>query len=323
MCKADASNRKLIRGDGKAVVFCSECEMGVVEELPASTVQFYADGYYGSEVQHAHAGAQYDNYAFTAEHTLLWTRLMVEALQPNGGRILDVGCADGFLLRRLRGRFDRFGIEVNPAAALSATRDGITIVASDIADDRARTSGRFDVVTAIATLEHVLDIRGAVGICLDLLNAEGVFIFEVPLMSDTADNKDWINGSYEHIYYPTSRAINVLFGSFSGIYFRGFETEIRGFSSSYIGVAARDIQVFRNAARLLDSMAQVRLDKLDLIGRRLNLAYHLVHGFRSTPERVLALPDLLAVESSPGLLKRLTQLWHSDCVDARKVTSVE
>jgi hypothetical protein len=51
--------------------------------------------------------------------------------------------------------------------------------------------------------------------------------------------------------------------------------------------------------------------------RRLNLAYHLVHGFRPTPERILALPELLETASSPGLLKRLMELWSIDCASAR------
>ena len=42
---------------------------------------------------------------------------MVEALLPQGGRILDVGCASGSLLASLPGGFERFGIEVNAAAA--------------------------------------------------------------------------------------------------------------------------------------------------------------------------------------------------------------
>jgi SAM-dependent methyltransferase len=298
--------------------------MGALEERPASTEHFYADGYYGGPASEGWpAGTHYEDYDFTAEHTHLWVRLMMEALRPTGGRILDVGCANGFLLRRLKGRFERFGIEVNVAAAAAAARGGITIIASDIADPRLVSHERFDVVTAIATLEHVLDMRGAVSICLDLLAPAGCLLYEVPLISDLADNKDWLNASYEHISYPTRRGLETLFGSFPGTLHTGFETEIRGFSASYIGVAARDPSVFARAGRFLGAMAQLHLEGLDLTERRLHLAYHLVHGFRPTPERVIALPELLDVASSPNLLKHLTQLWCNDCLLANQAAKAE
>jgi SAM-dependent methyltransferase len=319
VCGGTTFDRRLVRGDGQGIVFCAACGMGVVEEVPLSTAHFYVDGYYGGSTgKDRPTGTHYEDYDFTVEHTLLWARLMVEALRPTGGSILDVGCANGFLLRSLTGRFERFGIEVNAAAAAAAARSGITIIASDIADAKVVSHGRFDVVTALATLEHVLDIRGAVATCLNLLVPRGFLLYEVPLISDRADNKDWLNASYEHIYYPTCRALQNLFGIFPEALHTGFETDIRGFSASYIGVVTRHPHVFAGAKHLLDAMAQPALEGLDLTERRLHLAYHLVHGFRATPERILALPELFQVASSPGLLRRLTQLWWEDCLLARR-----
>jgi SAM-dependent methyltransferase len=322
ICGGATWDRRLVRGDGQGVVFCATCGMGVIEERPTSTEQFYRDGYYGGAAAEGWAaGTHYEDYSLTAEHTLLWARVFVEALQPNGGSILDVGCANGFFLRRLQGRFERFGIEVNSAAAAAAARDGITIVASDIADPRVASCERFDVVVALATLEHILNIHNAVAVCLDRLAPGGCFIYEVPVISDVADNANWLNGSYEHISYPTRRGLDALFGSFSDTLHAGFETEIRGFSSSYIGIAARDPDVFARAEQLLRAMAQPSLSGLDRTGRRLHLAYHVVHGLRPTPERVLALSDLLEVENSPRLFKHLTNLWYNDCVAAHRIAT--
>jgi 2-polyprenyl-3-methyl-5-hydroxy-6-metoxy-1,4-benzoquinol methylase len=315
VCGADTIARRVTRKDRVAVAFCGQCGMGMVEHPPASTEAFYADGYYGTDTGDQ---AGYHDYAFTAEHTQLWVRLMVEALLPQGGRILDVGCASGSLLASLPGGFERFGIEVNAAAADQARARGVTVVSSDI-NDAALASGawgRFEVITSIATFEHVLDLRGAVLLCLDLLAPGGALVFEVPLISETADNKDWFGGSYEHIYYPTVAGMRHLFDHLPGVHWAGFESDIKGCSVSYLGIATRDAETVARAERLLQAMAQDTPEGLALDERRLNLAYHVVHSFRPTPERVLALPDLLDVVATPHLLRRLTQLWHGDAVQA-------
>ena len=196
ICAGGEVGRREMRGDGKHVLFCADCGMGVVENPPTSTDEFYDDGYYGRK---SDDDVGYIDYAFTAEHGLLWAQLMVQAVAPEGGTVLDVGCADGFLLHRLQGPYHRLGIEVNAAAADQARARGVTILGDDImAQDVAAAAAPFiNVITSIATFEHVLDFRGAVTSCLNLLAPGGILLFEVPLISNTRDNKDWYHSSYE------------------------------------------------------------------------------------------------------------------------------
>lgn len=203
ICQSTTIGRRMYRDDGAGVLFCANCGMGAIEEVPQKTDHFYDDGYYndGSNVQ----TGGYHNYPLTATHTQAWVNLMVGALRPQGGRILDVGCATGVLLSGLPANFKLFGIEVNGAAAAAASLHGITILGSDVADPRLANGdwGSFDVITSIATFEHVLDFRGAVTTCLNSLAPDGVLVFEVPVISENSHNRDWYGGSYEHIYYPT------------------------------------------------------------------------------------------------------------------------
>lgn len=174
----------------------------------------------------------------------------------------------------------------------------------------------FDVITSIATFEHVLDFRGAFRACINSLKTEGIMIFEVPLISDHRDNKDWLEGSFEHIYYPTIQGIESLLLSLEGISYFGFESEIKGYSSTYIGAIARNTDNLARAKRLLSAMQQNTLDGLDETESNLNLAYNVIHSFQTTPERVLALPNLIQSEYSPNLIARLIQLWHLDSIAA-------
>ena len=139
VCGGVEVGRSNTRGDGKQVLFCADCGMGVVEDPPTSTDAFYADGYYD---RRSSEDPGYIDYAFSAEHGLLWVQLMVQALAPNGGRVLDVGCADGFLLHRLEGDSRRFGIEVNAAAQAQARTRGVTILGDDIMSPRHRRERR-------------------------------------------------------------------------------------------------------------------------------------------------------------------------------------
>ena len=78
-----------------------------------------------------------------------------------GGRLLDVGCAYGFLLRRFEGDFETFGFDVS-AHAIGRARGVAQQSDLRVHDIRERfpfDDGAFDVVTMTDILEHVPDTR--------------------------------------------------------------------------------------------------------------------------------------------------------------------
>lgn len=317
VCHCRDTIRSVIRGDGQNVLFCGDCGLGMIENPPDCTQHFYQDSYYG-QTQGDEAG--YADYGFTAEHALLWPRLMIEALKPPPARVLDVGCADGFLLHRLVGGYELYGIEANSTAAAVAKARGVEILTGDIADPVIAEGriGRFDAITSIATFEHVLDLSGAFSICLDLLRPDGAILFELPLVSPDENQRAWLDSSYEHIYYPTESGIRRLLEMAPSLHYCLFEAKINGFDPTIIGMATRDIATYGRMQRLVTAMTQDGLDGLDIAETQLNLAFHVVHSFNATPERILALPTLFEVAFAPNLLKRLTQLWYSDAVLAKE-----
>ena len=87
------------RKDGVEIKQCIRCGLGVVAELPENTDDYYDDNYYfgGGSIG-------YEDYAFMAEHGLGWAAALVKLLSDQG-KILDIGCADGYLLPRMRTPF--------------------------------------------------------------------------------------------------------------------------------------------------------------------------------------------------------------------------
>src|SRR5687767_14506280 len=97
------------RSDGITVLQCERCRMGFVAQRPADTSVFYSDEYYAGGSSSA---VGYTGYERVAAHSLAWAAELIRLLRQEG-KILDVGCADGYLLTSLSGSYEPYGIEVN------------------------------------------------------------------------------------------------------------------------------------------------------------------------------------------------------------------
>ena len=124
----------------------------------------------------------------------LLQRLRVRVAAPHippGSRLLDVGCADGHLLRAVQGRI-RDGVGLDPdaeqddrdAAGEGRVSDGrapIRIIRGRFPDD-LNDPGPFDVITMLAVFEHFseADRPRVVEACRRLLRPGGRVVITVP-----------------------------------------------------------------------------------------------------------------------------------------------
>jgi hypothetical protein len=91
---------------------CTTCGHGVVQCFSNDLQTLYGDGYSSSDPA---SGLGYSDYQYTAEHGVAWAAALIRLLRPSG-RILDIGCADGRVLRKFSNGYERFGIEPNVGA---------------------------------------------------------------------------------------------------------------------------------------------------------------------------------------------------------------
>ena len=237
-CEGQTFTLMARRTDKVAVLRCEGCGLGVIETIPNDLAVLYDDAYYAS--QKADASVGYNDYQLMAEHCLSWAAELVCRLK-DGGKILDIGCADGSLLKRLPSTFDLYGIEVNEHMIAQAEEANINILGRNLLDHSIleKYAHRFDCVTAIAVFEHLSDFRGGIQAALSLLKHDGFLLFEVPYISETHENRVWFESSLEHVFYPSRDSMHHLIESL-GFNLVGGEVHIRGFASNFIGIVFSD-----------------------------------------------------------------------------------
>lgn len=111
-------------------------------------------------------------------------RTKIVGLIARGSRVLEVGCATGFMTEHLTLRHDCSvtAIEVDAEAAERARKRGVEVLEGSIEDPEilARVSGPFDVVIFSDVLEHLVDPEAALRATVPLLAPGGHVVASIP-----------------------------------------------------------------------------------------------------------------------------------------------
>jgi SAM-dependent methyltransferase len=310
VCGGERVAETVARADGRTVAFCATCGMGALHPVPDDLLAIYLGDYYRAS---AGSTVGYADYETMAEHGVAWAGAIIQALGL-GGAILDIGCANGQLLRKLCPPLQPFGIETNPQAAEQARSAGVTVIGADLLDGEmaARHTGDFDAVTSIATFEHLRDFRGGVANALAMLKKDGLLLFEVPLISADQNNATWYSSSLEHVFYPTVAAIEYLFRTSLAAPLLGRELCIAGYASTYIGIAAHDEAVLLRHRAPWERITDRNLEAANALERRARAFLHVIHAAHRDRASIEMLADLTDADMNRALIKRIAALWSQD-----------
>ena len=298
-----------VRLDGANVMQCQNCHMGFIELYPSNLDAYYSDIYYQGDGTQTEG---YRDYDMTAAHSLTWVAYLIQ-LWVRSGAVLDVGCADGYLLNLISKEYQKYGIEVNSAMSDLCRSKGISIISGDIQEKSLpeNFAGYFEIITGIAVLEHVSDMRLALEHIRDLLAIGGIFIFEVPLISNVNDNKVWYNSSLEHVFYPTVKGLEYVFNEVFGTPLVGGEVYIHEYGSTYVGLIARDENVYKRLELLYASLFVTPVRDLQTKeASTFRFLFDVVH--RADTEQAYLLESLDQIFLSPAIITRLSMLWKRD-----------
>jgi methionine biosynthesis protein MetW len=126
--------------------------------------------------------------------------MQIEAVRP-GARVLDVGCASGYLAERYAARGCRvFGIEADAANAERARRFCETVVVGDIenASDRAQLPAPFDFVVFGDVLEHLRDPWSVLAETRALLADDARVIVSIPNIAHWSARREIALGRFPY-----------------------------------------------------------------------------------------------------------------------------
>jgi 2-polyprenyl-3-methyl-5-hydroxy-6-metoxy-1,4-benzoquinol methylase len=118
-----------------------------------------------------------------ASHGLGGSHAAILAEVDDGSRVLDVGCASGYLAARLAARgCSVVGVEPDPASAAEAEAHCELVIVDSIDSERGRAAidGTFDYVLFGDVLEHLVDPWETLRFARTLLAPRGVAIVSIP-----------------------------------------------------------------------------------------------------------------------------------------------
>ena len=120
---------------------------------------------------------------------------------PTGLRILEIGCADGFLLRRLERTYQpvrALGIDPSPVACEQARHHGTTVLQGTL-DGIDLGDEKFDVVVVFGNLMLHADPRATLRGIVDHLSPGGIIIFDVKNLRCATRRLALLVARFEHL----------------------------------------------------------------------------------------------------------------------------
>lgn len=182
LCGSD-SPLLLTMSGGWPVSRCSVCGLVYLSERPRETslASMYSNEYYDrAEVGYGGYVSNFKKYGSTFRRLF---EARAASLEPfrGSGRLLELGCAHGFLLDHLRSRgYEVTGIEVSPVASGYA-RDALRLaVHTGSLESALLPSNTFDIVMMLDVLEHLHRPVQALREVGRILKPGGVLLVQCP-----------------------------------------------------------------------------------------------------------------------------------------------
>lgn len=133
----------------------------------------------------------------------------LRTLKPNGGSLLDVGCAHGWFLEAASEQFDVLGLEPDEAVYKATKSRGLNVRLGYF-PLQLNDGETFDIIIFNDVFEHIPDSRATLEACYARLNPGGILLLNLP--------------SSDGIFYKLAKLLHPLgiIGFFERLWQKGF-----------------------------------------------------------------------------------------------------
>ncbi len=251
------------------LIRCKKCKLGITHPFPSTEQSLQANlETYNSEQRIQLYLTKIDYFKKRYRKYLQ----NIRNYKPQG-KLLDVGCNIGlFLVTAKEEGFEATGIELNKECADYGVKNFELDIVNDYLENRGFQDGTFDIVTMFDVLEHIPDMRNALGEVRRVLKKDGLLVVQLPNLDSimariTGSNWVWLT-TPDHLYHfnPKNLSEFLLSNGFRIKYLRTWEPS-EDFSSNFIQAFCPNGIIGRAMKKIL------RLSKVVL------LATHLLRPF--------------------------------------------
>jgi len=191
---------------------CRKCFLVFRRDRPSSETlgTLYQDGYYGHWEEYGSWDSVWTIKTKTFNEYLAMVLPHVARAGGRPRRLLDVGCAHGYMLvAGQRMGFESHGVEVSAEAVAAAQERGLLVQQGTI-ERIFFPQAHFDVITAIDVIEHLPQPRDFMEQLQRLLRPGGALLLVTPdvgSMAAQVARTHWPHYKPEHVCYYSKRSI--------------------------------------------------------------------------------------------------------------------
>ena len=203
--------------------------------------------------------------------------------------IIDIGSNDGSLLQNFKKRKIRvLGIDPAKNVANFANKLGINtlvgIFNKKIEKKILKKNGKAKIITAFNVFAHAEDLRGMLSSINNILDDNGVFIFEVQYLGDILDRRILGTFFHEHMYHHSITSLNNLFKSFDLNFYDVMKVKIQ--KGSIIGFVKKD-QKINKSKRFLKLLKMEKRNKYCTENRLIDFKKFILNSEKKTNKIII------------------------------------
>jgi SAM-dependent methyltransferase len=213
------SFKKALDCEGFAYVRCGDC--GLVQMNPQPSADGIARRYrdtFGADYlsyELANEGAFLQLQLLALNDSRFWTLEKQLLIRGEAPALLDVGCATGALILRMRERGWRVtGVEISPSAEYARRERGLDVRGIPLEENHF-PSASFDIVLASHLIEHLNDPGSFVREVKRILKSGGRLFITTPNIAGFQSRifrGRWRSAIFDHLYLFSVKTLTALLG---------------------------------------------------------------------------------------------------------------